>query len=613
MNPHAPPLGPFAPTSGSGSPLWRLARWLAPYRWRIAAALLLAVLAALTAVLIPVVFSRVVVDDILLHAPHDGVPDLGQRCLTQALAKGLALSPLAAATGLYLLWVGLRALCTYAFETLFAGAVLSALADLRSDLFAHVEHLPAAFYDRVRVGQVLTRITTDVESLAEMLIGLAEVAGEVVPLTVAVSVMLSLDGTLTAALSPVLLAVVGATVLFRHLSGPVYRRMRDTASSLNEDIHENLSGIEAIQLARREAYNARRFGGLNDANRQVESRAIRIETAYYPVVENLSFLAIGLILWLGGAHVAAGTATLGSVVLFLQFTDMLFRPVVLVGFQASAIFRAAAASERIFRLLDWREALAVPAVPTPLPPDLHGYIEFRGLDFGYETGEPVIHDFSLVIEAGETVAIVGPTGSGKTTLMRLLCRFYDVEPGRLFIDGVDIMQIEPGELRRRIGVILQDFHLFPGSVLDNITLGNPAVSREDARRAAAAVQALGFIEALPAGFDTQLGDRGNNLSQGQRQLLAFARVIALDPEILILDEATASIDPATEAVIQAGLAGIMKGRTCIVIAHRLQTIREADRIVVVDRGHLVEMGRHEALTARNGLYSMLHEAQTLAG
>lgn len=613
MNPHAPPLGPFAPTSGSGSPLWRLARWLAPYRWRIAAALLLAVLAALTAVLIPVVFSRVVVDDILLHAPHDGVPDLGQRCLTQALAKGLALSPLAAATGLYLLWVGLRALCTYAFETLFADAVLSALADLRSDLFAHVEHLPAAFYDRVRVGQVLTRITTDVESLAEMLIGLAEVAGEVVPLTVAVSVMLSLDGTLTAALSPVLLAVVGATVLFRHLSGPVYRRMRDTASSLNEDIHENLSGIEAIQLARREAYNARRFGGLNDANRQVESRAIRIETAYYPVVENLSFLAIGLILWLGGAHVAAGTATLGSVALFLQFTEMLFRPVVLVGFQASAIFRAAAASERIFRLLDWREALAVPAVPTPLPPDLHGYIEFRGLDFGYETGEPVIHDFSLVIEAGETVAIVGPTGSGKTTLMRLLCRFYDVEPGRLFIDGVDIMQIEPGELRRRIGVILQDFHLFPGSVLDNITLGNPAVSREDARRAAAAVQALGFIEALPAGFDTQLGDRGNNLSQGQRQLLAFARVIALDPEILILDEATASIDPATEAVIQAGLAGIMKGRTCIVIAHRLQTIREADRIVVVDRGHLVEMGRHEALTARNGLYSMLHEAQTLAG
>ncbi|MBS0348789.1 MAG: ABC transporter ATP-binding protein [Proteobacteria bacterium] len=605
--------GPFAPASGAGSQLWRLAHWLVPYRWRIAAAVLLALLAALMAVLIPVVFSRVVVDDILLQAHHDGVPDLGQRWLVQALAAGLEVTPLAAAGGLYLLWVGLRAVCGYAFETLFAGAVLSALADLRGDLFAHVERLPGAFYDRVRVGQVLTRITTDVESLAEMLIGLAEVAGEVVPLTVAASVMLSLDDTLTAALSPVLLAVVFATVLFRHLSGPVYRRMRDTASRLNEDIHENLSGIEAIQLARREGYNARRFGGLNEANRQVESRAIRIETAYYPVVENLSFLAIGLILWLGGAHVAAGTASLGSVVLFLQFTDMLFRPVVLVGFQASTIFRAAAASERIFRLLDWREALAVPAEPTPLPPGLHGRIEFRRLDFRYETGEPVIHDFSLAIEAGETVAIVGPTGSGKTTLMRLLCRFYDVASGRLFIDGVDIMQIDPGELRRRVGVILQDFHLFPGSVLDNITLGNPAVSLEDARRAAAAVQALGFIEALPAGFDTPLGDRGNNLSQGQRQLLAFARVVALDPEILILDEATASIDPATEAAIQAGLAGIMKGRTCIVIAHRLQTIREADRIVVVDRGRLVEMGSHEALLARNGLYRTLHDAQTLAG
>lgn len=613
MSPQPPKLGPFAPTPDAGSQLWRLAHWLAPYRWRVAVALLLAVVAALTAVLIPVVFSRVVVDDILLHAHHDGVPDLGQRGLVQALAAGLEVTPLAAAGGLYLLWVGLRAVCTYAFETLFAGAVLSALADLRSDLFAHVERLPAAFYDRVRVGQVLTRITTDVESLAEMLIGMAEVAGEVVPLTVAICVMLSLDGTLTAALSPVLLVIALATALFRHLSGPVYRRMRDTASRLNEDIHENLSGIEAIQLARREAYNARRFGGLNDANRQLESRAIRIETAYYPVVENLSYLAVGLILWLGGAHVAAGTATLGSVVLFLQFTDMLFRPVVLVGFQASAIFRAAAASERIFRLLDWQESLAVPAAPVPLPPDLHGRIEFRALDFRYESGEPVIHAFSLGIEAGETVAIVGPTGSGKTTLTRLICRFYDVEPGRLFIDGVDIMQIDPAELRRRVGVILQDFHLFPGTVLDNISLGNPVVSRDDARRAAAAVQALGFIEALPEGFDTLLEDRGGNLSQGQRQLLAFARVVALDPEILILDEATASIDPATEAAIQAGLERIMAGRTCIVIAHRLQTIRHADRIAVVDRGRLVELGPHEALLARGGLYRRLHEAQQQAG
>lgn len=225
----------------------------------------------------------------------------------------------------------------------------------------------------------------------------------------------------------------------------------------------------------------------------------------------------------------------------------------------------------------------------------------------------MIRDFSLIIAPGQTVAIVGPTGSGKTTLTRLICRLYDVPRGSLFIDRIDIMDINPEELRRRVGVILQDFHVFPGTVFDNIALGNPALGLDEVRRAAALVQALDFIEALPQGFDTLLEDRGLNLSQGQRQLLAFARVIALDPEILILDEATASIDPATEAAIQAGLARIMADRTAIVIAHRLPTIRNADRIVVLDQGRLVEAGTHHELLARDGLYRGLHDPQRKAG
>lgn len=610
-------IGPFAsdaaPRGSALRQLWRLRHWLRPYRWQIAAALLLATLSAAAAVLVPVVFSRVVVDDILLGVGQDGVPDLGQRALTRWLAGGLGLAPLAAAMGLYLLWVLLRTVLGYAFETLFAGAVMAALGDLRRDLFAHVERLPAAFYDRVRVGQVLTRITNDVESLAELMTGVADLAGELIPLAVAISVMVSLDATLSAQLSPLVVLIVLAMLFFRHLSGPLYRQIRDAHSRLNEDIHENLSGIEAVQLACREAFNARRYARLNGANRDLENHAIRIETTYYPIMENIPVLAIAVILWFGGGHVADGAATLGSIVLFLQFSDMLFRPVVVLGYQASVIFRAVAACERIFLLLDWKESLALPAHPQPLPAGLHGQIEFRALDFRYETGDPVIRNFSLLIAPRQTVAIVGPTGSGKTTLIRLICRFYDVPPASLFIDGIDIMNIAPEDLRRRVGVILQDFHVFPGTVFDNIALGNPALGLAEVRRAAALVQALDFIEALPQGFDTVLEGRGQNLSHGQRQLLAFARVVALDPEILILDEATASIDPATEAAIQAGLARLMADRTAIIIAHRLPTIRNADRIVVLDHGRLAEAGTHAELLAREGLYRKLHDAQRKAG
>lgn len=595
--------------AGFSRNILRLWQWMHPYRLRIAIALLFALLTAAAAVLMPVVFSRVVIDDILMRSYPLNAPDFGQKALTAWFSDLSGSEPLFAACSLYLFWMLLRVVFGYAFDILFSSAMQAGLNDLRRELFAHVEYLPASFYDRVRVGQVLTRITSDIESLSELLSSAGGIVAELIPFGVALSVMLSLDATLTAEVSPFLLLVALVTMGFRWLSGPIYQRIRETHSRLNEHLHENLSGIEVVQLYQREALNAERFAGLVGGNRHEESRAINIETAYYPIIENITYPAVACILWLGSQHVQQHTATLGSIVLFLQFSDMLFRPVVMVGYQASIIFRAVVACDRIFRLLDWKETLAVPPQPTPLPADLHGRIEFKNLNFSYETSAEVIRNFSLAIRPGENIAIIGATGSGKTTLTRLICRFYDVPPDSLFIDGIDIMQIAPAEIRQRIGVILQDFHLFPGTIYDNIALGNPTVTPEAARHAAKLVQALEFIEALPLGFDTVLEDRGNNLSQGQRQLLAFARVIALDPEILILDEATASIDPTTEAAIQAALSRITANRTTIVIAHRLQTIRNANRIVVLDRGELAEIGRHYDLLSRNGLYKTLYDAQ----
>ncbi len=604
---------PFDPqaasNSGFAANVWRLRHWLKPYRWQLLTAILFTLLAASASILMPIVFSRVIIDDILTQNTLSHVPDLGQRALTAWLTNTLQTQPLWAAGAIYLLWMLLRSLFSYGFETRFPRAMLAGLNDLRQDLFAHVEHLPPAFYDRVRVGQVLTRITSDIESLSELLLSVGGMVAEIIPFAVAISVMWSLDATLLAELSPLLLVVVLCTWLFRHLTGSIYQRIRETHSRLNEHLHENLSGIESVQLAQRETLNQHRFAGLVSNNRSEENRAIRIETAYYPVIENIAYLAVATVLWFGGQHVLQQKTTLGSIVLFLQFNDMLFRPVMMVGYQASVIFRAAVACERIFRLLDWQEALAVPLQPATLPADLHGRIEFKNLNFRYASGEPVIKNFNLLIEPGETLAIVGATGSGKTTLTRLICRFYDVAPNSLFIDNIDIMQIAPKDIRQRVGIILQDFHLFPGTVLDNITLGNPAITRDMATAVATRVQALDFINALPQGFDTRIQAQGINISQGQRQLLVFARVIAQDPEILILDEATASIDTNTEAAIQKALMQITAQRTTLIIAHRLQTIRDADRIIVLKHSTLVEAGRHEELLALNGDYAGLYAAQ----
>ena len=301
--------------------------------------------------------------------------------------------------------------------------------------------------------------------------------------------------------------------------------------------------------------------------------------------------------------------SLGGVILFTRFMNMLFTPVVMLGEQLNVLFLAMASGERIFQALDWDEQIHEPLNPVELPVRLQGKVEFRNLTFGYSTSVPILRGVSVTIQPGEKLAIVGPTGSGKSTMIRLLGRFYDFDRGMIYLDGVDLNDLRSRDVRSRIGVVLQDFHIFSGSVLDNIVLGNPAITRERAIEAAKIVNAHDFIMRLPMSYDSPLIERGANLSQGQRQLLAFARVLAADPEILVLDEATASIDTETERLIQDGLRKLMVGRTSILIAHRLRTIQEADQVLVLQQGRVRELVTHESLLAQQGLYYRLHELQ----
>jgi len=596
-----------------GQLLRRLIGWLKPYRIRVALAVICVLLGASAAVLAPVIVTRVVIDGLLLPGTSNGAsieaPDMGQRALVSWMSDLTTLGSLLSACLIYGVWVLIAGLFSHLFRILLAGSVLSGLKDLRRDVFAHLEHLPATFYDRVAVGRVMTRVTNDIETLFELLSGFGVLMGEFVPFIVAITIMLSINPELTGILLLLMPIAIVATYIFRVASRKIYRDIRSSLSRLNENLQENLSGMEVVQLYQRERINFQRYSEINSENRHQENRAVVIESLYGPAMDSLFFLAMGAIIWYGGAQVVGAEITLGSIILFASFTEMLFRPIVALGEQWNVVFRAMASCERIFQALDWKEALIDPADPASLPDTLSGEVTFNHLDFEYRTGHPILKDVSFSINAGERLAIVGPTGSGKTTLVRLLCRFYDVNPGTIFLDGIDIMDVQPSEVRKKVGVVLQDFHIFSGTILDNIALGDPDVSRDTAINAAKTVNADAFIRQLPQGYDTLLVERGRNLSHGQRQLLAFARVLAVDPDILILDEATASVDTETELVIQDALRKLTEGRTSIIIAHRLQTIREADRIVVLAQGEMREIGSHEELMARGGLYATLYELQ----
>ena len=589
--------------------LGRVLQWFKPYRASLVISSVLVLIASTLSVLLPIIISLVAIDHIIRGESAADTPDFGMIEMNSALSGWLGIPPLIAACLMYGVIQVAWAYIGHAHRMTLIDAVIKGLRDLRLDLFSHLETRPSSFYDRVSVGRVMTRVTNDIEALFELLRGLGTLIGEFVPFFVALTVMMAINVELTLVLMLALPLLAVVTMYFRRLTRTLFRQVRQTLSTLNQNMQENLAGLAVVQLSDRQDYNLTRYTEINRTNRKYELRSSRIETMYGAFNDSIAHAAIGVVIWFGSSQVMEFEMTIGEVVLFTQFIAMLFHPVVVLGEQTNILFRAMASGERIFQALDWDEKIHEPVKPIALPDRLRGEVRFNNVHFAYDEDMPVLHGVTFTIKPGERLAIVGPTGSGKSTLIRLLSRFYDYADGQIFLDGIDLNHIHSHDLRRRVGVVMQDFHIFSGSVYDNIALGDSKITRERAIEAAKTVNAHTFIESMDRGYDSPLTERGGNLSQGQRQLLAFARVLAADPEILVLDEATANIDTETELLIQDALNRLTTGRTSIIIAHRLQTIQEADRVMVLDHGEVAELGSHDELIAQAGLYYTLHNLQ----
>ena len=484
--------------------------------------------------------------------------------------------------------------------------------DLRAAIFDHLLRLEARFFDRNPVGRLMTRVLHDVEAVSEAFTsGLFAVVADVVTLTGVVAVMLWIDWRLalvTFSLMPILLVVA---TYFRLNARDAYREVRRRLARLNGFLQESLQGMTVVQLFVRERHERERFRRLNIGYRQALFGSTRWEASLYAVVEALGSIALALLIWYGSGRIVAESLTFGALVAFIQYTNRFFLPIRDLGAKYTVMQWAMASSERIFGLLDRAPAIVSPSAPRPRARRSGApAVELQSVWFAYDGDDWVLRDCSFSVAPGERVAIVGATGEGKTTCARLLNRSYDVRQGRVLVDGVDVREWDLADLRRHVGIIFQDSVLFAGTIEENLRLGaDGAVSPADLSRALESSRA-GFVTELPRGLGELLGERGANISHGQRQLLAIARALVYNPAVLVLDEATSSVDPESEALIRQAMTGLLAGRTSITIAHRLSTVHAADRILVLHRGRVNEDGTHTELLRRGGLYARLYELQT---
>lgn len=570
----------------------RLLRYLRPYKPAVAVAFAMLLAAAALEVVGPWLVQQAI---------DRAIPALDRGTLGR-----LAALYFAAAFGTFLLQYGDEILTTWLGQTV--------MYDLRAELFAKLQRADLRFYDRNPVGRLMTRITSDVETLNDLFSsGVVTVFGDLFTLVFIVAMMLRMDWRMALVTFSVLPLVFLAAFLFRGRIRDAYRDIRVRLARINAYLHERITGVRVVQLFNREDADARQHQAINEDYLEAHLRSITYYALFFPVIEVFTAVALALIIWYGGGQIVQGTVTVGVVAAFLQYARRFFRPIQDLSEKYNLLQAAMASSERVFRVLDREEAIVEDPAPVELGAATRGEIEFRDVWFAYgqrASGDPdwVVKGLSFRVAPGEKIAIVGHTGAGKTTIINLLMRFYDAQKGEILLDGVPIRKLRPSDLRGRIGLVLQDVFLFSQDVRHNIRLGAP-IPEERVAAAAERVGADRLIRRLPRGFDQPLGERGASLSVGERQLVSFARALAFDPPILVLDEATSSVDSEIEAQIERATDELLSGRTSLVIAHRLSTVQGADRILVMHHGELREQGSPAELLARGGLYARLHELQ----
>ena len=575
----------------------RLLVYLKPYRTTVAISLLLLLGNSAVQILGPLL-TKLAIDSYLVPT--------GDR---PAWLSPDAFTGLAQISAVYLVSILLGFACDFGQQYLMQWTGQRAMFDLRRELMTHLQKLDIAYYDRNPVGRLITRVTTDVDVLNELFAsGLVTIIGDLLMLTFVVAAMFRLSPGLTLLLLAVLPFVVIVTAIFRRTVTHSYRRIRIAIARINSYLQEHINGIAVLQLFNREAKSREEFSRINRDHMEAFKDSITAYGWFYPAVEFLSMLALAMLLAYGGFRVRDGALTIGIVVAFFQFGLRFFRPIQDLSEKYNILQGAMAASERIFKLLDTRPAVVSPARAATVR-DVDLDIEFDHVWFAYKGEDWVLRDVSFRIAPGETIAVVGHTGAGKTTLTNLLLRFYDVQRGAIRIGGVDLREFALDDLRRRFGIVLQDPHLFTGTIDSNIRLGTEGISAERLSSAVEQVNLGAFVRSLPSQFDQPVRERGAGYSTGQKQLISFARALAHDPAILILDEATSSVDTETEFRVRDALARLVSGRTSIVIAHRLSTIQRADRILLMHKGQLRETGTHQELLAARGIYWKLYQLQ----